>query len=47
MEDLHQGVRYEEREEAVNQTLRAARTSKMLRELRNLGYRFEPADNPA
>lgn len=44
---LHQGVRYEERGEAVNQKLRAARTSKMLRELRNLGYRIEPADNPA
>jgi transposase len=44
---LHQGVRYEERGPAVSQKSRAARTTKMIRELRSLGYRVEPVRRPA
>ena len=44
---LHQGVRYEERGPAVSQKARAARTTKMIKELRSLGYRVEPTGNPA
>jgi hypothetical protein len=44
---LHQGVRYEERGPAVGQKSRAARTTKMIKELRSLGYRVEPMRNPA
>jgi len=44
---LHQGVRYEERGPAVSQKSRAARTTKMIKELRSLGYRVEPTGNPA
>jgi len=44
---LHQGVRYDERGPAVSQRSKTARTAKMIRELRNLGYRVEPASNPA
>jgi transposase len=40
---LHQGVRYEERGSAVNIKSRQKRTAKMIRELRSLGYRVEPA----
>jgi len=39
---LHQGVRYEERGPAVTQQSKQRRTAKMLRQLRNLGYRIEP-----
>jgi transposase len=39
---LHQGVRYEERGPAVNKQSKQRRTSKMIRQLRNLGYRIEP-----
>jgi transposase len=44
---LHQGVRYDERGPAVSQKSKTTRTAKMIRELRNLGYRVEPASNPA
>jgi transposase len=44
---LHQGIRYEERGPAVSQKSRAARTTKMIKELRSLGYRVEPTHNPA
>ncbi len=40
---LHQGVRYEERGPAVSRKSRQRRTAKMIRELRLLGYRIEPA----
>jgi transposase len=43
---LHQGVRYEERGPAVSQKSKKARTTRMLRQLRSLGYRIEPP-NPA
>jgi transposase len=39
---LHQGVRYEERGPAVNQKSKQARTTRMIRQLRKLGYRIEP-----
>jgi transposase len=44
---LHQGVRYEERGPAVSQKSRAARTTKMIKELKSLGYRVEPVRKPA
>ena len=40
---LHQGVSYEERGPAVTQRRRQQRTTKMIRELRTLGYRVELA----
>jgi len=40
---LHRGARYEERGPAVTQRSRQRRTAKMIRELRLLGYRIEPA----
>jgi transposase len=39
---LHQGVRYEERGPAVTKQSKQRRTARMLRQLRNLGYRIEP-----
>jgi len=39
---LHQGVRYEERGPAVTKHSKQRRTAKMIRQLRNLGYRIEP-----
>src|SRR5499433_2117679 len=39
---LHQGVRYEERGPAVNKRSKQLRTWRMIRQLRNLGYRIEP-----
>jgi transposase len=39
---LHQGVRYEERGPAVTKQSKQARTWKMIRQLRRLGYRIEP-----
>ena len=39
---LHQGVRYEERGPAVTKRSKQLRTWKMIRQLRNLGYRIEP-----
>jgi transposase len=39
---LHRGVRYEERGPAVRERSRQVRTARMIRQLRNLGYRVEP-----
>jgi transposase len=39
---LHQGVRYEERGPAVSVKSKRNRTTRMIRELRKLGYRVEP-----
>jgi hypothetical protein len=39
---LHQGVRYEERGPSVSQTSKRARTARMIRQLRRLGYQIEP-----
>ncbi len=47
---LHQGVRYEERGPAVHERSKRVRTARMIRQLRNLGYRVEPLTvqiNPA
>src|ERR1700741_2896152 len=44
---LHRGVRYEERGPSVNAKTRRHRTNRMIRELRNLGYRVEPLVNTA
>jgi transposase len=44
---LHNGVRYEERGPAVSQKSKRERTTRMIRRLRNLGYRVEPLGNPA
>jgi transposase len=48
---LHQGIRYEERGPAVSAEAKKVRARKMIRELRNLGYRVEPlaapSDSPA
>ena len=44
---LHRNVRYEERAPSVNARSRQRRTNKMIRELRNLGYRIEPVPIPA
>src|SRR5947207_2754739 len=39
---LHQAVRYEERGPAVTKQSKQKRTARMIRQLRNLGYRIEP-----
>jgi hypothetical protein len=39
---LHQGVSYEERGPAVSQKSKRRRTSRMIRELRSLGYEVQP-----
>ena len=44
---LHNGVRYEERGPAVSQESKQRRTARMIRTLRNLGYRVEPMESPA
>jgi transposase len=44
---LHNGVRYEERGPTVCERAKRARTSRMIRTLRILGYRVEPLGNPA
>ena len=44
---LHKGVRYEERGPAVSEKSQRLRTTRMIRTLRNLGYRVEPPGNPA
>jgi len=41
---LHQGVRYEERGPAVTKRSKQLRTWRMIRQLRSLGYRIEPAN---
>jgi hypothetical protein len=42
---LHQGVRYEERGPAVTKQSKQKRTTRMIRQLRSLGYRID-APNP-
>jgi len=44
---LHNGVRYQERGPSVCEKAKRARTSRMIRTLRALGYRVEPLGNPA
>ena len=44
---LHDGVAYEERGPAVTKQRAQRRAAKMIRELRSLGYRVEPAPSPA
>jgi transposase len=44
---LHNGVRYEERGPSVCEKAKRVRTSRMIRALRTLGYRVEPAVIPA
>ena len=44
---LHKGDRYEERGPAVSEKSKRARTQRMIRTLRNLGYRVEPVELPA
>jgi transposase len=44
---LNKGVRYEERGPAVSENSKRARTSRMVRTLRKLGYRVEPLSDPA
>ena len=48
---LHEGIRYEERGPAVSAEAKKARTRKMIRELRTLGYRVDllpgPSSTPA
>jgi transposase len=44
---LHNGVRYEERGPVVREKSKRARTLRMIRTLRTLGYRVEPLGNPA
>src|SRR5437588_3316429 len=44
---LHRSVRYEERGPAVSEKSKRLRTTRMIRTLRNLGYRVEPLGNPA
>ena len=44
---LHKGVRYEERGPAVSEKSKRLRTTRMIRTLRNLGYRVEPLGNQA
>jgi transposase len=39
---LHEGVRYEERGSGLSKRSKQLRTWKMIRQLRNLGYRVEP-----
>jgi len=44
---LHNGVRYEERGPTICEKAKRARTSRMVRTLRSLGYRVEPVGIPA
>jgi hypothetical protein len=44
---LHNGIHYEERGPTVREKAKRARTSRMIRTLRALGYRVEPLGNPA
>jgi transposase len=44
---LHNGVQYEERGPAVSKQSQQRHTAKMIRNLRMLGYRVEPIENPA
>ncbi len=44
---LHEGIRYEERGPTTNNKWKQARTAKMIRELRSLGYRIELLTSPS
>jgi transposase len=44
---LHKGLRYEERGPTICEKAKRARTSRMIRTLRTLGYRVEPVGIPA
>jgi len=45
---LHQGVRYEEHGPAVTKRAKQKRTARMIRQLRNLGYRIDlPSQRPS
>ena len=44
---LHRGARYEERGPSVSEKAKRAHTTRMIRTLRTLGYRVEPAVIPA
>jgi transposase len=44
---LHKSVRYEERGPSVSERAKRVRTARMIRTLRDLGYRVEPAVTPA
>jgi transposase len=44
---LHQGVRYQERGPTVSQQSKHKRATRMIRELRSLGYRVELAGSPS
>jgi transposase len=44
---LHRGVSYQERGACLNAQAKRQRINKMIRELRHLGYRVEPAGAPA
>jgi transposase len=44
---LHERVRYEERGPAVSAKSNRTRTARMIKELKKLGYRVEPAGTPA
>src|SRR5438445_13242796 len=41
---LHERVRYEERGPAVTKQSKQKRTARMIRQLRTLGYRIDPAN---
>src|SRR5262245_33142469 len=43
---LHEGVHYEERGPAINERTHQRRTARMIRTLRNLGYRIESPTTP-
>lgn len=43
---LHRGVRYQEQGPSINIKSKQRHTNRMIRELRNLGYRVELASNP-
>ena len=44
---LHNGIRYEERGPTINNKWKQARTARMIRELRSLGYRIELVTSPS
>lgn len=44
---LHRGVRYQEMGSIINLKARQQRAQKMIRELRSLGNRIDPATSPA
>jgi hypothetical protein len=43
---LHEGIRYEERSALVSRSAKQARTRKMIRERRSLGYLIELLTTP-